>query len=45
MLSGSAGYDSDWLREGHMADLARKYGADRFFLPTRFFDLDHQPTL
>ncbi|XP_034238396.1 putative serine protease K12H4.7 [Thrips palmi] len=47
MLSGTADYQvtgGDWLREGFMATLARKYKADRFFLPTRFFSANSHPT-
>ncbi|KAK3923008.1 Putative serine protease K12H4.7 [Frankliniella fusca] len=44
MLSGTADYVSDWLRRGQMADLARTYGADCYFLTTRFFDLVDHPT-
>ncbi|KAE8742815.1 hypothetical protein FOCC_FOCC011553 [Frankliniella occidentalis] len=44
MLSGTADYASDWLRRGHMADLARAFGADSYFLTTRFFDRVDHPT-
>lgn len=46
MISGTEDYNPsrDWLKEGQMADLARTFNADRYFLPTRYFDQANHPT-